>query len=76
MTSLGGHEGDTPDLTLVAAYEYDDFQTFMRTGRAVGSRQLRLMSTTARARFSHMSDAEIRALYDYLAARGRKLTKG
>jgi mono/diheme cytochrome c family protein len=76
MTSLGGHEGDTPDLTLVAAYEYDDFQTFMRTGRAVGSRQLRLMSATARARFSHMSDAEIRALYDYLAARGRKLTKG
>jgi hypothetical protein len=34
------------------------------------------MSATARARFSHMSDAELRALYDYLAARGHKLTSG
>ncbi len=76
MTSLGGHAGDTPDLTLVAAYDYADFQTLMRTGRAVGNRQLRLMSATARVRFSQLNDAELRALYDYLSARGRKLTGG
>jgi hypothetical protein len=33
-----------------------------------------MMSTVARVRMSKLTDAELNALYDYLAARGRKLT--
>ncbi len=63
-----------PDLSLVAAYERADFVNFLRTGKAAGNRELPLMSEIARARFSHFTEAEIGALYEYLAARGRKLT--
>jgi len=45
-----------------------------RTGKAAGNRELPLMSTVARVRFRHFSDGELNAIYDYLAARGRKLT--
>jgi cytochrome c553 len=60
-----------PDLALVAAYDRSDFLKFMRTGKAAGNRELVMMSDTARARFSHFTDTEANALYDYLAARGR-----
>src|SRR5262249_6410865 len=63
-----------PDLSLVASYDRADFDKFMRTGKAVGNRELPLMSAAARARFSHFSDNELEEIYDYLAARGRKLT--
>jgi mono/diheme cytochrome c family protein len=62
-----------PDLALVIAYGRNDFLKFMRTGKAVGNRELVMMSATARARFSHFTDAEANALYDYLVARGRAL---
>jgi cytochrome c553 len=77
-TDLGGGRADsffqTPDLSLIAAYERADFIAFMRTGKAAGARELAVMSDTARLRFSHFTDAEIDALYDYLVARGRKVT--
>jgi len=63
-----------PDLSLVASYTREDFVRLMRTGKAAGNRELPLMSPTARLRFSRFSDAEVNAIYDYLAARGRKLT--
>ncbi|MBV8977967.1 MAG: c-type cytochrome [Alphaproteobacteria bacterium] len=63
-----------PDLSLVASYQRADFIRLMRTGKAAGNRELPLMSAAARARFSHFTDPEIGALYDYLTARGRKLT--
>lgn len=63
-----------PDLALVAAYSRMDFLKFMHTGKAAGNRELPMMSATARARFSHFSEDELNAIYDYLAARGRKLT--
>ena len=47
----------------------------MRTGKAAGGRELKFMSPTARTRFAHFSDDEIAALYDYLAARGEKLSQ-
>ncbi|HVV65381.1 MAG TPA: cytochrome c [Rhizomicrobium sp.] len=79
MTSLTGAPAFVPaprppDLSLVAAYAPADFARLMRAGKAAGGRELPLMSATARARFSHFTDAEIRALYDYLAARGRRLS--
>jgi cytochrome c553 len=63
-----------PDLSLVASYERADFLKFMHTGKAAGNRELPLMSATARARFSHFSDDELGEIYDYLAARGRKMS--
>ncbi len=63
-----------PDLSLVASYERADFLKLMRTGKAAGNRELPLMSATARARFSHFSDDELGEIYDYLTARGRKLS--
>jgi len=64
----------TPDLSLVAAYDRADFFKLMRTGKAAGDREVGFMSRTARTRFAHFSDDEINAIYDYLAARGRKMT--
>lgn len=79
-TSLGGEPGGAPgvapDLAIVASYERDDFVRLMRTGKAAGNRELTLMSQTARRRFSHFTDEEINAIYDYLALRGQRLTGG
>jgi mono/diheme cytochrome c family protein len=75
-STLAGHNGppvQSPDLAIVASYERPDFIRFMRTGKAAGNRELPLMSAVARARFSHFSDIEVNALYDYLVARGQKL---
>jgi cytochrome c553 len=76
-TSLEGQHGPPgtpPDLSIVASYERADFLRFMRTGKAVGNRELPMMSAVARVRVSHLGDTDLNALYDYLAARGRKLT--
>ena len=62
-----------PDLSIVAAYDRPTFLKFMHTGKAAGNRELRMMSAVARVRVSHLSDADLDALYDYLAARARKL---
>ena len=66
----------TPNLSLVASYSREDFAHFMRTGKAAGNRELPVMSAEARRRFSHFSDAEVNAIYDYLFARGQKLAAG
>jgi cytochrome c553 len=75
-STLGGQDDGvlkSPDLVVAAAYDRADFIRFMRTGKAIGDRELPLMSVTARTRFSHFTDAEVNALYDYLAARGQKI---
>jgi cytochrome c553 len=67
-------EGDTypdftsPSLRIVAAYSADDFMRLMRTGLALGGRELRVMSPAARDNLSHMTDPEIADLYAYLRA--------
>ena len=70
---LKGQEG-SPDLALVAAYDFTDFKTLLRTGKAAGNREAGEMSQVARGNLKYLTDAEISALYEYLAARGRKLT--
>lgn len=66
-------EGDWgPDLVIAAAYSPDDFARLMRTGVAKGDRELGVMSRVARGRFSHLTDAEIRALDAFLRARATK----
>jgi cytochrome c553 len=61
-----------PDLNVAGAYTRADFHRLMRTGVAAGGRQVGLMSQVARNRFSHLTDAEVDAIYDYLAARARR----
>lgn len=76
-TSLEGQGGpppSPPNLSIVASYDRGAFVKFMHTGKAAGNRELPMMSAVARVRISHLTDAELNALYDYLAARGRKLT--
>jgi cytochrome c553 len=70
MDLRGGSDRNTPNLAIAAAYSDDAFVRLMRTGTAMGDRELRLMSDVARNRFAHFTDGEIRALHDYLRKLG------
>jgi mono/diheme cytochrome c family protein len=61
-------EYTSPSLQVVAAYSPDAFTELLRTGVALGGRNLRTMSVYARKNLSHLTDAEITALYSYLHA--------
>ncbi len=67
-TMLNG-QGGSPDLRIAAGYTPEQFTHLMRTGKALGNRELELMSPVARNRFSHFTDDEIQALHAYLLAR-------
>lgn len=76
-TSLKGQPGPVgspPDLSIVASYDRATFLNFMHTGKAAGNRELAMMSAAARVRFSHFTTDDLNAIYDYLFARGKKLT--
>lgn len=69
-------EGDTeqltdapprPSLRIVAAYSAEDFTTLMRTGKPIGDRELTLMGSVSRWRYSRFTDGEIKAVYAYLS---------
>jgi mono/diheme cytochrome c family protein len=61
-------EFSSPDLRIVAAYSPEAFAELMRTGAALGGRKLGVMGEWARKNLSHLTDAEIAALYSYLHA--------
>lgn len=73
---LQGYPGDTPDLSMAAAYTPEQFAHFFATGEALGGRELELMSVMARNRFSNFTDDEEAALYSYLVARAGALQAG
>ena len=56
-----------PDLRIVAAYADSDFVTLMRKGKAAGNREVGLMSTVARRRYTSFTDAEVAAVKVYLS---------
>lgn len=58
--------GPAPDLAIIAAYEPAAFTTLMRTGKALGDRELPMMSPVARGRFVHLTDGEVGDLYAFL----------
>ena len=59
----------TPALRQMGqAYSLTDFQTLLRTGKAMGGRELGTMSSVARGDLSHMTDSEIASLHAYLNA--------
>jgi hypothetical protein len=45
----------------------------MKTGVAIGERELGLMGLVARERFSQFTDEEVHDLFEYLSARAREL---
>lgn len=55
-----------PDLRIAAAYSLEDFTRLMRTGIAMGDRELGLMTGVAQGALSSMTDEEINALHAYL----------
>jgi mono/diheme cytochrome c family protein len=57
---------NAPDLRIAAGYSFEAFTDLMRSGTALGNRELPLMSRVARGRFSHFTDQELRDLYTYL----------
>jgi cytochrome c553 len=61
-----------PDLRIAAGYSLEAFSGLMRTGKALGNRELPLMSSVARQRFSHFTDQELRELYAFLVARAAR----
>ena len=56
-----------PDLIIVAGYDEPTFTHLMRTGKAIGERELPMMSGVARERFVHFTDEEVHDLYTFLS---------
>jgi mono/diheme cytochrome c family protein len=73
MGGSAGPDQKAPDLRVAAGYDPAQFRALMRTGRPPDGRDLGLMTTVAKADFSHLTDGEIDALHAYLAARGKRL---
>jgi mono/diheme cytochrome c family protein len=55
-----------PDLIIIAAYTEENFRHLMKTGLALGERELRMMSKVARSRFAYFTDEELTDLYAFL----------
>jgi mono/diheme cytochrome c family protein len=68
---LRGYD-DAPNLRIAAGYSFQAFADLMRTGKALGDRELPMMSPVARGRFSHFTDQEVRDLYTFLIAAAAK----
>ena len=58
----------SPPLQIVAAYSPEQFAQLMRTGTALGDRQLKMMREVALASLSKLTDEEVADLYGYLRA--------
>jgi mono/diheme cytochrome c family protein len=56
-----------PSLVVIAGYDEAAFTRLMRTGKALGDRELPMMSGVARGRFVHFTDDEVRDLYAFLS---------
>jgi mono/diheme cytochrome c family protein len=73
MGGSAGPDEKAPDLRIVAGYDPAQFKALLRTGRPPDGRNLGLMTTVGKSDFSHLTDAEIEALYLYLKARAKRL---
>ena len=64
-----------PDLIIIGAYDKASFQKLMRTGTAIGERELRMMSPVARSRFAYFTDQEVDELYAFLRDMSDRATR-
>ena len=62
-----------PDLTVDGYYDREHFRHLLRTGNGRSEHDLGVMALTAVSNFSHFSDPEIDAIYDYLLQRDHLL---
>lgn len=65
----GTAQAGAPDLLIGASYSLEELTTLLRTGKSNSGRPLTLMAESAPVRFNVWSDAEIKALHDYLVKR-------
>ena len=56
-------------MTVRGYYTRAKFHGLIQRGDAIGEGDMALMTRTAQANFSHFSNAEVDAIYDYLNAR-------
>lgn len=66
---LEGQGDFAPSLAVAKAYTLEDFRQLMSDGTGPGGRDLGLMTRMGQARFSHMNEDEVEALYQYLQSR-------
>ncbi len=62
---LRGAYGNPP-LIIAKAYKEAEFVKFLHTGKALGNRELKMMSETCRTRFIHYSEEEIKSIHAFL----------
>jgi cytochrome c553 len=60
---------NAPPLAIAKGYTAEQFERLMRDGIGLGDRQLTFMTPTAKARFSHLRDEELQAIYSFLQSR-------
>lgn len=73
MNLQGGQPNPTakprPDLRVImSAYDQGAFERLLRTGKAVGDREVGLMSEVARGRYRHLTNGELESVRRYLMA--------
>ena len=69
LTGEAGPPAATPSLAMALGYSADEFKNLLRTGTPRSpTTQLTLMAETARRSLTHLTDAEIGAIYEYLKA--------
>jgi cytochrome c553 len=56
----------SPPLLIAKAYKEGEFVKFLITGKALGDRELEMMSETCRKRFANYSEDEIKSIYAFL----------
>jgi cytochrome c553 len=55
-----------PGLAVSAAYSDEDFKRLLRTGIAIGGREVGMMTEVGRTRFPSLTDEEVNAVREYL----------
>ena len=63
---------EAPNLTIIGAYELDQFKALLRTGVPADKRKLELMDDVSRSDFSYFTDEEIAALHVYMVERANR----
>jgi mono/diheme cytochrome c family protein len=75
-TSLRGQEVEpgvvSADLSIVGAYDLDQFKRLLREGVAPSGKDIGLMGRIARSDFKHMTDEEIAAVHAYLVENAQR----
>jgi hypothetical protein len=66
LNGASNPEYTSPNLQILKAYSLEQFSQLLRSGVALGGRNLRMMGPWARKNLSVLTDGEITALYHYL----------